>query len=222
MTGDSRRVDRAFVEDALHELNKRAGALVAEASLLEECLCDVTGDARRPAELLIEDVERLRTFLHRLAAFLKAGRSGDADAGAERFDLVMLCREIAGGVAPAAGIIEIDAPSQAFVEAPVGPVAEAMALLVENGVTHGGGSVAVRVRPSERHVKVEIADRGPGMPPQLRDRPFEPFAASRSGFTRRGSGLGLALAHALLTSVGATLTYEPDVTGARFTFSLPR
>ncbi len=220
MTGSARAVDATFVEDALHELNRRAGALVAEASLLKECLDEVSGDARRPAELLIDDVERLRMFLHRLAAFVKVDRAASQQARSE-FDIVEVCREIAARYTRT-GSIDIDAPDTAVVTAARETVGAAISLLLENALLHGGGSAKVSIVPAERHVDVEIADRGPGLPAALQSDPFEPFAASRAGLSGTGSGLGLALAHQLLRSVGATLEYRSGAPGARFAFSSPR
>jgi two-component system sensor histidine kinase PilS (NtrC family) len=56
---------------------------------------------------------------------------------------------------------------------------------------------------------LEVADRGPGVAPELIERIFEPFFSSGHG----GSGLGLFLARELAQTNGATLLYEPRVGG---------
>jgi two-component system sensor histidine kinase PilS (NtrC family) len=52
---------------------------------------------------------------------------------------------------------------------------------------------------------LEVADRGPGIPEEQRERIFEPFFTGSS----RGTGLGLFVARELAQSNRALLTYEP-------------
>jgi two-component system sensor histidine kinase PilS (NtrC family) len=67
---------------------------------------------------------------------------------------------------------------------------------------------------------LEVADRGPGVPPEHTDRIFEPFFTGG-----RGTGLGLFLARELAETNGATLLYEPRHGGGsvfRLVFADPR
>lgn len=188
--------------------------------MLQECLDEVTGEARRPAELLIGDVERLRTFLQRLGALLRIERGAPARDG-EEFDVVHLAQEI-GDRLRGLGSVTIAAPDAAGAAGPREPVAQAMTLLLENALVHGGGSTHVSIGSSDDGIQVQIRDRGPGLPPHLATDPFDPFATARAGGSREGSGLGLALAHRFLRSAGATLVYRPVEPGACFAFTLRR
>jgi two-component system sensor histidine kinase PilS (NtrC family) len=90
--------------------------------------------------------------------------------------------------------------------------------LCENALRHGqpaeGGDAAPielrfgRLKPSARPY-LEVADRGPGIPPEHAERIFEPFFSGQ----QRGSGLGLFLARELAQSNSATLLYEPRAGG---------
>ena len=98
--------------------------------------------------------------------------------------------------------------------------------LVENAVVHGlGRDVEVVVALREGRPTIEVADRGPGIPPEDLDRMFEPFW--RGDQTRRrsanhGSGLGLAIARENAHLLGAELEVHSVVSeGTRFTVSLP-
>jgi two-component system, NtrC family, sensor histidine kinase PilS len=67
---------------------------------------------------------------------------------------------------------------------------------------------------------LEVADRGPGVPPEHLERIFEPFFSAG-----RGTGLGLYLARELAQTNGATLLYEPRHGGGsvfRLVFADPR
>jgi heavy metal sensor kinase len=68
-----------------------------------------------------------------------------------------------------------------------------------------------------------VADGGPGVPPELRDRLFERFARGDPARARTsgGAGLGLALAAAIVEAHGGTLTLDTDAPGARFVVRLP-
>ena len=66
------------------------------------------------------------------------------------------------------------------------------------------GRLASTARPF-----LEVADRGPGIPAQHRERIFEPFFTGNE----RGTGLGLFLARELAQTNGATLLYEPRTSG---------
>ncbi len=96
--------------------------------------------------------------------------------------------------------------------------------LIENARRYGGnGPVAVTAWPRDGRAILEIADRGPGIPPAERERVFEPFyrlPATRE--TGRGSGLGLALVRQIARRHGGEavcLAAEPH--GSRFRIDLP-
>jgi two-component system sensor histidine kinase PilS (NtrC family) len=87
--------------------------------------------------------------------------------------------------------------------------------LCENAVKYGAttdnniielrvGRLASTARPF-----LEVADRGPGIPVQHRERIFEPFFTGNE----RGTGLGLFLARELAQTNGATLLFEPRTSG---------
>jgi two-component system sensor histidine kinase PilS (NtrC family) len=83
--------------------------------------------------------------------------------------------------------------------------------LCENAVKYASeaGGVAVELSwgrmAGSRRPYLEVADRGPGVADELRDRVFEPFATTRSG----GTGLGLFISRELAECNRAALTYEP-------------
>ena len=65
---------------------------------------------------------------------------------------------------------------------------------------------------------IEVADDGPGIPPELRDRLFDPFVSTKDG----GTGLGLALTHQIVRDHGGTITVtSPPGEGATFAIALP-
>jgi signal transduction histidine kinase len=75
--------------------------------------------------------------------------------------------------------------------------------------------------PAE-HLVLELADEGPGVPPEIRDRVFEPFVTLGK---KRGTGLGLAVARRFVEDHGGSLELlpppAPPAHGARFRVALP-
>lgn len=84
-----------------------------------------------------------------------------------------------------------------------------------------GGTIQIRASGQDPgHVTVEIADDGPGVGPEVRDRIFEPGVTTKSG----GWGVGLALSRRIVEGVhgGRILLLETPGRGATFQIRLPR
>jgi len=95
--------------------------------------------------------------------------------------------------------------------------------LVENTFIHtpGGTPVVVSVRRDGDVLTLEVADRGPGVPADMRQRVFDRFTRRR-GETAAGSGLGLSIVRAVADSHGGTVAVgEAEGGGAVFAVTLP-
>jgi signal transduction histidine kinase len=92
--------------------------------------------------------------------------------------------------------------------------------LVKNAVEAAGfdGRVEVRVGETSGGPHIRVSDTGPGIPPELRRRLFEPLFTTKES----GTGLGLAVSRAIARAHGGELAAEaPPGGGARFTLRLP-
>jgi two-component system sensor histidine kinase HydH len=83
-----------------------------------------------------------------------------------------------------------DQSADARVDADRDQIYEAILNLVINAMDAipRGGHVAVRLAADARHVRIDVADDGPGVKPELRGRIFNPFFTTKA----KGTGLGLA------------------------------
>jgi len=94
-------------------------------------------------------------------------------------------------------------------------LAQATGNLIANAIEHGGGSVVVRGRASRSSVRVEVIDRGRGLPAPVAELTRRP----RGGRGRRGRGL--AIASAVAVAHGGRLAAAPIDRGARIVLELP-
>jgi two-component system NtrC family sensor kinase len=80
--------------------------------------------------------------------------------------------------------------------------------------------VESRYDPAKDVIRVTVADNGPGIPPQLRARIFEPYFTTKP--TGVGTGVGLAVSLGMVEAHGGTLTVDsPSTGGAVFVITLP-
>lgn len=84
----------------------------------------------------------------------------------------------------------------------------------------GEGRVHVRLRREGDRAVLTVRDEGPGIAAEIRDRLFEPFATTKP--VGQGTGLGLAVCHAMIERLGGTIVAEnaPEG-GACFEVRLP-
>jgi signal transduction histidine kinase len=102
-------------------------------------------------------------------------------------------------------------------------VTQAVMQLAANAVAHTPPGTPVEISSSSTDGTVEfrVADRGPGIPPDQRDRVFERFARLDSRRTE-GTGLGLSIVAAIATAHGGTVRVTgTEPRGAAFVLSIP-
>ncbi len=86
------------------------------------------------------------------------------------------------------------------------------------------GVVEIHVSRSVRHVRVEVRDRGPGIPEEFRKRIFQKFSQADSSDTRQkgGTGLGLNISRAIIERLGGSIGFDTRTgEGTTFFFELP-
>jgi signal transduction histidine kinase len=86
-----------------------------------------------------------------------------------------------------------------------------------------GGNVRVRCGVDVEAITIEVADDGEGIPPDARDRIFEPFVRLRTRSGAAGTGLGLAISRDLMRAMGGDVVLaDSTVQGSCFVIRLPR
>ncbi len=113
-------------------------------------------------------------------------------------------------------VVRDDAPDLPRVSGHPGPLGQVWTNLVLNAVDalEGQGELTLTTRQLGDEVQVAIADDGPGIPPDLLEKLFEPRFTTKHGRVRYGLGLGLAISERIVHEHGGTIevTSEPGRT----------
>jgi two-component system, OmpR family, sensor histidine kinase MtrB len=207
--------ERRFTADVAHELRTPVTALVAAASLLREHLAALPAQARRPAQLLVADVVRLRHLVEDLMEISRLD-SGQEEVTAQPVDLTAQVTTIVAGRGWR-DTVKVTGDG-VWVLTDARRLERVLANLIANAVEHGGRDVTVEVSRGG----VTVADRGPGIAPEHLPRIFERFFKADPARSKAGSGLGLAIARENARLLGADLqvSSEPGA-GTRFRLELP-
>ena len=213
---------RDFVADASHELRTPLTSILANLELLEP---DLEGDAREMAGSALRSSQRMRRLVADLLLLARADAGRQAPKRA--VDLSAVTREAAMEASPlAAGqALSLDTPETVPVMGVADDLHRLVANLIENALVHtaSGTPVTVSTHRRDGEAVLEVSDRGPGVPPELRERIFERFArGAGDAAAGGGSGLGLAIVRAVAEAHGGRVELsDAEGGGARFLVWLP-
>jgi two-component system sensor histidine kinase MtrB len=211
--------EQRFTSDVAHELRTPVTALAGEAALLAAHIERMPQEAKRPAELLVEDVRRLRDLVEELMEISRLDAGGE-DVRVEPIDLSWL---VSGILRSRAWETEVSLDAESIVvETDPRRVERIVSNLVENALTHGGHEVAVRIGREDADAVVEVSDHGAGIAPAQLPHMFERFTKADPAREGAGSGLGLAIALENARLLGGGIDASSELgAGSRFTLTLP-
>jgi two-component system sensor histidine kinase MtrB len=211
--------ERRFTSDVAHELRTPLTALTSSAALLEDHLDELSLGARRPAELLVTEVQRLRELVVELLELARLD-AGAETVHVERIDVgASLRAAVEPWRASARFTLAIDADLEACADR--ARFKRVIDNLIENAIRHGSGVASIRAFASAGRTCIEVTDSGPGVSSADAHRIFERFYKDDLSRTAPGSGLGLAIAAKHAEAMGGTLELaNPGEPGARFAFWL--
>ncbi|HEX2469597.1 MAG TPA: HAMP domain-containing sensor histidine kinase [Candidatus Limnocylindrales bacterium] len=213
--------NRRFVADVAHELRTPLTALVAEASIVREHLDELPPESRRAAEMLVNDVGRLRTLVEELMELSRFDANAE-QVSLEKVDLGRLIETVRTARSPKARFAPPERP--VVIEADPRRLERILGNFLDNAKEHAGDAdVEIELDGRRFEVVIAVSDRGPGVPPDRLELIFDRFTKvdpSRSGGS---SGLGLAIAaeHAALMG-GYLQAMNREDGGLRLELVLPR
>jgi two-component system sensor histidine kinase KdpD len=226
-----RRTDEAktaLLNTVSHDLRTPLSSIIASAGSLLQQDVEWTEEERRDfARAIEEEGERLNRLVGNLLDLSRI-QAGSLAPQRGWYDLSALVDDVLGRLRSATSqhrvVVSIEEGfPPVFLDYVL--IDEVLANLVENAVkyTPPGSEIGIRASKTNGAVRVEVADRGPGFPPEALPRLFDPFyRVRREGQTARGTGLGLAVAKGLVEAHGGQIWAENRRTGGgRLVFTLP-
>ncbi len=203
-----------------HEIKNPLSAIKSIAQAMQEDEA-VTGEYGRDLSLIIGETDRLSRSLTQLLSFARTAPPAALPCRVD--ELLRAAVDLFRQDARQRGLTltwqtdterELDGPCAAAVR-------DALANLVANALqaVPSGGHIQLEAIEQDKELVITVADDGPGIPQDLRERIWQPFFTTR----QRGTGLGLAIVRKRLEETGGTarLADNPSRTGARFELVLP-
>lgn len=222
-----------LVAGVAHELNNPIGFVHANLQLLDEHVSkllqpEASAEARERSREAIrklltrsrEGTDRVKRIVQDLRTFSRMDQAElqDVDVNEELDrNLALMEARLKKGVE-----VERDYGDIPRVRCFAGQLNQVFMNLLMNAcdAMEGRGRITLRTRPVPSGVRIELADDGPGMPEEVRERIFEPFFTTKP--VGQGTGLGLSLSHGIVERHGGRMDVESAPgEGTTFAIELP-
>lgn len=223
------RLKKQFVATVSHELRTPLTSVRGSLGLLASgVMGEFSPEAVRLVELAERNVVRLVGLINDILDLerLENGRMPIALAPTPLARAISRSVEAVGAMAAQVNVsLEIQAADLTVI-GDEDRVVQVVVNLLSNAIkfSPAGIEVSLRVAPDHGVARIEVLDRGPGVPDESRDLIFEPFRQAEGTDVRQkgGSGLGLAICKAIIDQHHGEIGYRPrDGGGSRFWFTLP-
>lgn len=218
------RMRRDLVANASHELRTPLTALQAT---LENAIDGVEAPDVASLRSMHRQVQRLTLLVEQLLDLSRL-ESGIAPLHRRPFDVTTLLHDAVDEARHQADGVTLTVHAEDGLVADGDPdrIAQVLTNLLTNAIRHSpsGGVIEVLARQDGQALTIEVADHGPGIPPEEVDRVFERFyrADSARASGAGGTGLGLSIARWIVDLHGGQLRPQAnEPTGCRMVVSLP-
>jgi signal transduction histidine kinase len=200
-------------------------------------LLDHGEDAYRGAlEKTIEEADGLIRIFNALLLIARAESQSTGEGVTTELDAAALVRDMAELYEPSAeekGVeLRVEAPPSLPFLGQRELIGQALANLIDNALKYGAPVTAgprsaparidITATGDDKGVEIAVADHGPGIPADERERVLERFVRLEASRSRPGSGLGLSLASAVARLHGGVLRIEDAEPGLRAVLTFPR
>ncbi len=225
------RLQGYFLANVSHELQTPLASLRTSAELLVTEQDDLSSDEHHRLHTTIyRGILRLEALVDNLlaGASVQAGRFTIKPASIDLAEPVEDAMLFMGPLIDAAGLsLDVSLPDVLLtVNADSRRVTQVLVNLLSNAVKYAprGSPVQLSVVPHFHVARVEVRDRGPGIPPEARELIFNRFSRLNNPTARKepGTGLGLYIARTIIESHGGAMGVDsPPGGGTIFWFTLP-
>jgi two-component system OmpR family sensor kinase len=217
---------RRFVADASHELRTPLTSILGYARMLRKWGLDHPDASAEAVARMEAEATRMQSLVEGLLLLARGDEAGQVSLTRE--DLAAVVRDAIAAVPevePVGAKIAFQVrDTPLVVDLDRDAIQQVVGILVDNARKYSepGDTIVVRVRRDADVAMIEVADSGPGIPPEHMDHIFERFYRADASRTTRGAGLGLAIARGIVERHGGTISVESTPGhGATFTVRLP-
>jgi two-component system, OmpR family, sensor kinase len=224
-TASERRL-RRFIADASHELRTPLTSIRGYSEMLRRGAGDSPEDAGLARRRIEEESVRMSALVDDMLLIARLDQGRPLETGP--VDLQAIARDAAADarvVAPQREIT-LQAPDAVMVSGDDTRLRQVVGNLVRNALVHtpAASPIEIAVTTSNGTAQLSVADHGPGLKMEDRDRIFEPFYRADASRSRDsgGAGLGLSIVNAVVVAHGGKVDVrETSGGGATFEVALP-
>ncbi len=204
-----------------HEVRNPLGVIRSAAQSIDEGLADrASADERDACRFITAEIDRLNTVITSLLAFARPLVVDTRPTPVA--ELVTRALQLAERDLERKRIRVQRSDRSETVRADPDLATQMLVDLLANAcdASPEGGAISVATRSRDGLVEIDVADEGPGVPDDVRERIFEPFFSTRA----EGTGLGLAVARQIARAHGGDVRVATSAarSGARFVLTLQR
>lgn len=226
VAAEKERTRSALLSAVSHDVRTPLASITGAASTLEAHMEMSEGSRRELLQVIREEAERLTRLINGILDVTRL-ESGDLVAKKEPYPLEEIIESAIERLPKelADHRLERIMPDDVLL-APVDPalLEQVVVNLLENAAKYSdsGSSIEVRLSAGADEVVIDVADRGPGLPPGEEERVFERFYRARDSDRARGTGMGLTICEAIVRAhQGRIEAHNREGGGAVFRVSLP-
>ncbi len=228
--GETERLRAALLSSVSHDLRSPLASMIGAASTLAAYEAQLPDDERRSLmESILEEGERLDRYIQNL---LDMTRLGHGELALHRdwvdaADIVWAAITRLRKFQPDTRIDSHMPQDTVLLFVHPALIEQALFNILENAahVSPADRPILVTVEMHDQHLRIDVSDRGPGIPDDERQRIFDTFySVSRGDRAPKGTGLGLSICRGLIGAHGGQVQALPRAGGGttlRITLPLP-
>ena len=229
LAAETERLRNALLTSISHDLRTPLASILGSATSLRTYRKSLDEKSQDELTAVIqEEAERLNRFIANLLDMTRL-ESGAVQSRNETVDI----GDVVGSALQRATAVLAQHSIQLKIDAGL-PMAQGDPVLLEQALfnlldnaakyTPAQSAITLTARRDDGRIALQVADEGPGLPDDARERVFDKFYRVHAGDSQRaGTGLGLAICRGFVEAMGGTITAgnRTERAGAVFTIMLP-